>query len=186
MKAFGKRLRGGEKDALHTPFVRAVLAGHVAGWEGASLYAGVALDGRGSSGVVCRADFVLVHREKRLLGLVEAKLARSREFRHGMLEQALMYCEMAHRLRQQGSDALAVRLRDDKHAGGPLVRPQDLVEIDQRHHFVPLLVVDRWGGGAGATVGVTKSFLDECFERAGLPLVQVHVRDEERFVRLPR
>lgn len=180
----GKRLRGAnEKEGLHLPFANAVANGGITSWAGATVYRHVCLDQRGPSGPMkCAVDLALVL-PGRGLGLVECKLAKNREFRHGMIEQCLMYCEMAHRLRQLGPDTLAKRFVGRKlHGSEPPAEVFD--QIVSREQFFPIIVVDRWGRTAHSTAGLTMEFLNKSFKQAGLPEIEVHVAHRGAFVPL--
>ena len=173
---------GAKKEGkdIRDPFGVAVQEGHLSGWDGAVVLRGVDLDPRegGSSGFHSEADLVLV-KPGVGIAIVECKRKASSAAKHGMVEQVLMYGEMANELLQHGKDRLAARLISSKPGKGCAAPDSDAIErtvngMSGRTDIHHLVVLDRWGSHhLPQTVGLTLRMLNRALPPAGVPPVQV-------------
>jgi hypothetical protein len=166
-KKYGYRLsrRFSEKTGVRDPFVEMIKNGLVSEWVGSALFKSVKVGLREKDEMTQKADLVLIH-PSGTIGIVECKLSRNNQAKHGMLEQVLLYCELVRYLK----DGFIERLRATKKYYLPEDGDPRLFEAARENlgsetpSVVPIVVVDRWGGTLNRTAKFTLTLLNRCFE----------------------
>lgn len=182
----GHRLVGSRlKDAreardLRDPFGVLAAGGAVQGWPASIVLREVRLDSRAGQFKSC-ADLLLIAPTGEV-AIVECKLAKSAEAKHGMVEQVLMYAEMAHTLALADSEELLRRLQGAEPANvcakpGREVLLRALAMLRARKHIYPIIVTDRWGVASANTVALTRNRINDGLVATGLPPVAVFVME---------
>jgi len=166
-------MRKNEKRTVRIPFAKAVLEGVVPEWVGAQVIRHVSFDRRGPR--ISKTDLVLLSRNKGI-GIVECKLRNNRESRHGMVEQVLMYVQMARELSPcELSSRLALGESEEGFEGvntTPFV--EEIAKKEWEPKFFPILVVDQWDDTLGNTVGITLPFVNRLMHKSGLPMIEAY------------
>jgi len=167
-----------ESRDVRDPFGLAVDAGKLEGWEDAAVLRSVVVDPRWKEGkkrgMASQADLVLVKPGKGI-AIVECKL-KTGEAKHGMLEQVLMYGEMANDL---GADELGNRLAMAEPGKGCRKYPESFIRdtvsgMTGRQSIHHITVLDRWGRSTlPNTVGRTLKRLNAALAAVNVPEIEV-------------
>ena len=190
-KRFGNRVKKGvgERKGIRDPFSKAVADGKVDGWQDSWVFKSVQVGVKKGGGWTQEADLVLVRRTGEI-GVVECKLTRSSQSKHGMLEQVLLYRELVGRLkpeefikRLEGREISVPGLK-----ATPQAFKSALLNLKSENpSIVPVVVVDRWGKTANRTAGLTLDLLNRCLPGIQIPSVQVFaVNSDGSSVRVDR
>jgi hypothetical protein len=166
-KKYGERLPKGtsEKVGIRKPFAEMIINGLVDEWEGSAVFELVKVGLNGEDEMTQRADLVLVHPTGRI-GIVECKLNKNSQAKHGMLEQVLLYCELVRLLKDGFIERLTMAKRYPlPHNSSTLFFEAALENLKSDKPFVvPIVVVDRWGGTLNRTAKFTLTLLNRCLE----------------------
>lgn len=180
---------GKEKTEVKIPFSRMVEEGKVDGWDGATVLKSVVLDPRWEEGkkkgYASQADLVLVKPGKGI-AIVECKRKTAGGAKHGAVEQALMYGEMASTI---GTEELIRRLQMAKVQDGcgdkddaVLQRTVEAME-GRREAIQHIVAFERWGSKAlPSTVGLTVKLINRALAEVDVPVVQIFAIDEGGFI----
>lgn len=176
IRKYGERLNRGvnESKGIREPFIKMIAQGEVPQWRGAFALRRVRIDPRGSSSFSSTPDLILLHNQEGL-AVVECKRASSREAKHGLFEQVLLYVEM---VRQLDRGILAERIQGGKIVlqpeGGNLDALLRSVVIEPTN-LLPrsLVVVDRWGNTAAHTAALTLKLFNCALATINRPPIEV-------------